>query len=107
MLLNDITSQYATGYWDWRKSYWSTERAGKLRSYNPKRRGAKTRGTANAKKAPALKTLQMEQSALNQIFYDAFERGRTQQVFKMRVAATDKTPSRRAGFVSYPPKIGH
>ncbi len=40
----------------------------------------------------------MEQSALNQIFYDAFERGRTQQVFKMRVSAADKAPSRRAGF---------
>jgi hypothetical protein len=75
MLLNDITPQFAAGYWDWRKSYWSTENAAKLQSYNPKRRGAKTRGTANAKKAPALKTLLMEQSALNQIFYDAFERG--------------------------------
>ena len=98
MLLNDITAQYAAGYWDWRKSYWSTAKAVKLQSYNPKRRSAKTLGTANAKKTPALKTLQMEQSALNQIFYDASERGRTQQVFKMRVAATDRTPSRRAGF---------
>lgn len=98
MLLNDINSQYAAGYWDWRKGYWSTANAAKLQTYNPKRRGAKTLGTANAKKSPALKTMQMEQSALNQIFYDAFERGRMQQVFKMRVASKDKTPSRRAGF---------
>lgn len=40
MLLNDITPQYATGYWDWRKSYWSTANAEKLQSKNPKRRGA-------------------------------------------------------------------
>ena len=98
MLLNDITSQYAAGYWDWRKAYWSSEKATKLRDYNPKRRGAKTRGTANAKPAPALKTLQMEQSALNQIFYDAMEHGRMQQIVKLRVAAKGQTPSRRAGF---------
>jgi len=98
MLLNDITAQYAAGYWDWRKSYWSTASAARLHSYNPKRRGAKTQGTANAKKMPALKTLQMEQSALNQIFYDAMERGRMQQIVKMRVAAQGKAPSRRAGF---------
>ncbi|SEN97400.1 Phage integrase family protein [Pseudorhodobacter antarcticus] len=98
MLLNDITAQYAAGYWDWRKSYWSTAKAVKLQSYNPKRRSAKTLGTANAKKTPALKTLQMEQSALNQIFYDAMERGRMQQIVKMRVAVNGQTQNRRAGF---------
>jgi integrase len=98
MLLNDITAQYAARYWDWRKAYWSTAGAVRLQSYNPKRRGAKTLSTANAKKAPALKTLQMEQSALNQIFYDASEHGRLQQVFKMRVAANGQTQNRRAGF---------
>ncbi|WP_037306895.1 tyrosine-type recombinase/integrase [Ruegeria halocynthiae] len=97
-LLNDVTPQFAHGYWDWRKAYWTTEQAAKLREYNPKRRGSKTRGTANAKSSPAVKTLLMEQSALNQIFYDAFERGRMQQVFKMRVAAKERTPNRRAGF---------
>src|SRR5210317_2049848 len=35
------------------------------------------------KKAPAAKTLLIEQSALTQIFYDAFEFGRMQLVFKM------------------------
>jgi hypothetical protein len=69
MLLSDITPQFAAGYWDWRKGFWSSENAARLQKYNPKRRGAKTLGTANAKKMPALKTLQMEQSALNQIFY--------------------------------------
>lgn len=98
MLLNDITPQHAHGYWDWRKGYWLTDKGVKLRDYNPKRRGNKTKGTANAKDVPALKTLQMEQSALNQIFYDAFERGRTQQVFKLRVAERGQTPNRRAGF---------
>ena len=97
-LLNDITPQFAAGYWDWRKGYWQSEQAEKLRAYNPKRRGSKTRGTANAKSTPAVKTLLMEQSALNQIFYDAFERGRMQQVFKMRVNEKDRTPNRRAGF---------
>jgi len=98
MLLNDITPQHAHGYWDWRKAYWLTDKGAKLRDYNPKRRGSKTRGTANAKDVPAVKTLLMEQSALNQIFYDAFEKGRTQQVFKMRVAERGQTPNRRAGF---------
>ena len=98
MSLNDITSQFAAGYWDWGKGYWSNERAAKLHGYNPKRRGTKTLGTENAKTLPALKTLLMEQSVLNQIFFDAMERGRMQQIVKMRVAATDKTSSRRAGF---------
>jgi hypothetical protein len=40
----------------------------------------------------------MEQSALNQIFFDAFERGRTQQAFKLRVAERGRTPNWRAGF---------
>lgn len=98
MLLNDITPQFAAEYWDWRKGFWSSEQGQKLQGYNPKRRGAKTRSTPNAKPAPAKKTLLMEQSALNQIFYDAFERGRMQQVFKMRLNEKDRTPNRRPGF---------
>ena len=98
MLLNDITPQYAAEYWDWRKDYWKRKKAESLRSYNPKRRGAKTLGTGNAKLNPALKTLQMEQSALNQIFFDAAERGRIQQVIKMRVKEKDRGTTRRASF---------
>ena len=98
LLLNDVTPNYAVGYWDWRIGYWQSGEGEKLQGYNPKRRGAKTRTTNNAKKQPAAKTLLMEQSALNQIFYDAFERGRMQQVFKMRAPVKSRTPTRRAGF---------
>ena len=62
--LNEITPQFAAAYWDWRKVYWQTEQAKKLRAYNPKRSGSKTRGTANAKSKPAVKTLLMEQMSL-------------------------------------------
>ena len=78
MLLNDITPSVASGYWDWRIGFWDSAEGKALQKHNPKRRGAKTRGTNNARKAPATKTLLMEQSALNQIFFDAFERGRLQ-----------------------------
>ncbi len=63
MLFNDITPQHAHAYWDWRRAHWLTDKGVKLRDYNPKRRGNKKNGTANAKDLPALKTLQMEQSA--------------------------------------------
>jgi len=96
--LNEVTPTLAAAYWDWRIAYWSSEEGQRLQSYNPKRRGAKTRTTHNAKKAPAVKTLLMEQSALNQIFYDAFQRGRMQQVFKIKAPTKSKTPTRRAGF---------
>ena len=100
MLLNDITAQFAAEYWDWRKDYWKRKKAERLRNYNPKRRGAKTLGTGNAKLNPAVKTLLMEQSALNQIFFDAAERGRIQQVIKMRVKEKDRKPKRRPNFES-------
>ncbi|OUS08671.1 hypothetical protein A9Q96_04355 [Rhodobacterales bacterium 52_120_T64] len=100
MLLNDITPQYAAEYWDWRKDYWKQGKGVNLREYNPKRRNAKTRTARNAKDNPAVKTLQMEQSALNHIFYDATERGRIQQVIKMRVKEKDRGTKRRASFES-------
>lgn len=100
MLLNDITPQFSVEYWDWRRNYWKSNKASALLKYNPKRRGSKTLGTTNAKSSPALKTLQMEQSALNQIFFDAFERGRMQQVVKMRVAANGAVPGKRPAFDS-------
>ncbi len=40
----------------------------------------------------------MEQSALNQIFFDAAERGRMQQILKMRLPDKDQRPNRRPGF---------
>lgn len=96
--LNEITPTFAAGYWDWRIAYWTSEAGQKIQKYNPKRRGAKTSSTNNAKNAPAAKTLLMEQSALRQIFYDAFERGRMQQVFKMRAPTKSSKPEKRAGF---------
>ena len=84
MLLNDITAQFAHGYFDWRVSYWSSEQGQKIEKYNAKRRNAKTQSTHNVAKAPSSKTLAMEQSALNQIFHDAREQGRLQQVFKLK-----------------------
>ena len=98
VLLNEITPTVAAAYWDWRITYWASDEGERLQKYNPKRRGAKTSSTKNAKRAPAAKTLLMEQSALNQIFYDAFERGRMQQMFKMRAPTKSYKPTRRAGF---------
>lgn len=91
MRLNEINAAVAQGYWDWRISYWSSQQGEKLASYNPKRRKAKTTATNNAVKVPSKKTLQMDQTALNQIFNDAREQGRLQQQFKLK-APTDNRP---------------
>ena len=40
----------------------------------------------------------MEQSALNQIFYDAFESGRIQQVFKLKAPSVGNKDSQHASF---------
>jgi integrase len=98
MRLNDITPIFAHAYWDWRISYWSTQRGEKLSDYNPKRRRAKTVSTHNAAKVPSKKTLQMDQTALNQIFHDARERGRIQQVFKLKPPADSRPHNRRPHF---------
>lgn len=94
MRLNDVTPIFAHSYWDWRIGYWSSQRGEKLADYNPKRRQAKTVSTHNAVKVPSKKTLQMDQTALNQIFWDARERGRLQQVFKFK-SPSDKRPHNR------------
>ena len=83
-LLNEITPQIADGYWVWRITYWQREASQRIIASNPKRRDAKTRSTNNAKKQPAGKTLEMEQSALNEIFSDAAKFRRLQQVLKLR-----------------------
>ncbi len=69
--LMEISGNLAQGYWEWRVKYWTSAPGKKLVVYNPKRRGAKSRTTLNAKSVPSARTLQMEQSALNQIFEDA------------------------------------
>lgn len=99
--------------------YWSTQAGEKLADYNPKRRKAKTTTTHNAVKVPSKKTLQMDQTALNQIFWDARERGRLQQVFKLKAPTDSKPHNRRPHFepaehrsmtkylLSYRDVIGH
>ena len=89
--LNDIDYVFANAYFDWRLNFWHDDANQKLITYNPKRRDAKTKSTGNHAKTPAQKTLQMEQSALNQILFDAFERGRTQQVFKFKAPKLKRT----------------
>lgn len=98
MLLDDIDVDYAQRYFEWRRAYWNTEANAKKLKYNPKRRDAKTRATFNASKQPAKKTLQMEQSALNQIFFDAVERNRTEQRFRLTAPDIDTGDGQRAGF---------
>jgi integrase len=94
MRLNDITAQVAHGYWDWRIAYWSTHQGEKLQEYNPKRRKAKTITTQNVAKVPSKKTLEMDKTAINQILNDARERGRLQQIYKLK-APSDQRPSNR------------
>lgn len=98
MRLNELTLQVQEGYWDWRINYWDTDRGQRLQAYNPKRRDAKTKTTNNAKRRPAVKTLQMEQSALNQIFFDAAQRGRLGRVIKLKAPVPDGRVKRRPGF---------
>lgn len=98
MRLNDITPTFAHAYWDWRIAYWSTQQGEKLEEYNPKRRNAKTTTTHNVAKVPSKKTLQMDQTALNQIFWDARERGRLQQVFKLKPPSDNQPHNRRPHF---------
>lgn len=98
MLLNEINLQILAGYWDWRINYWDSVNGQKLQAYNPKRRDAKTKSTRNAKAKPAIKTLLMEQSALNQIFFDAAERGRLQRVVKLKAPVPNAKTKRRPAF---------
>ena len=98
MRLNEIIPTFAHSYWDWRIAYWSTQQGEKLADYNPKRRKAKTVTTHNAVRVPSKKTLQMDQTALNQIFWDARERGRLQQVFKLKPPSDSRPHQRRPHF---------
>lgn len=100
MMLDAIDFRANDAYWDWRIGYWEREENVSKRRYNPKRRSAKSKSTHNAKKRPALKTLQMEQAALNQIFGDAVARGRTQQNFSFKAPKVDDGDGQRAGFTA-------
>jgi hypothetical protein len=74
--LDSITADVADGYWAWRRNYWISGEGAKRIVKNPKRRGLPNRGTANHAKNPALKSLQMEQAALNQFFKWASQKKR-------------------------------
>ena len=91
LALNDIDYDFADGYFDWRLNFWHDEANQQLIKYNPKRRSAKSKSTGNHAKTPSQKTLQMEQSALNQILFDAFKKGRTQRLFKLKAPKVNRT----------------
>lgn len=78
LLLNEVTPKVVKGYWDWRRSD-----------------KGKSKATS---RALAPKSLQMEQSALNQIFFDASEEGRLQQVIKFRAPRFNDGVRRRPAF---------
>ena len=48
--LSEITVEFAEAYWPWRRAYWANHQ--NLVAYNPKRKGAKSTGTPNAKHEP-------------------------------------------------------
>lgn len=94
--LDVITADIADGYWAWRKNYWKSEEGEKLIVKNPRRRGLANRTTANHAKSPALKTLQMEQVALNQFFRWAYEKKRLMR-FQVRLSVTSTSNNGKEG----------
>ena len=102
--LDDITMEFANGYWAWRKRYWldgpGVNPAANQIKYNRRRRGLPNRTTHNAKKNPAHKTLLMEQSALNQIFSWCYSSKRFMRYsIKMKApSGHNQTEGRRASF---------
>ena len=86
--LRDLDDAFANAYFDWRLNFWHDEENQKLVAHNPKRRRAANKTTRNYALTPSYKTLQMEQSALNQIFFDAAKNGRTQQVLRFKAPKT-------------------
>ena len=94
--LDTITADVADGYWAWRKNYWKDGDGTKLIVKNPRRRGLGNRGTANHAKTPALKTLQMEQVALNQFFRWAYEKKRLMR-FQVRLTVNSSSKKDNEG----------
>jgi integrase len=101
--LDEITSDIADGYWNWRRRYWAEGEGVKQIAYNRRRKGQKTHSTHNAKQTPAYKTLAMEQSALNQFFDWCFSTKRyLRYPVKLKVVASKKSKNegRRATFTN-------
>jgi integrase len=102
--IEDISHSVIEAYWTWRINYWSShdgqakiENAQKSRT--TRKRPYKQK-LGNVAKVPATKTLQMEQSALRQIFSWANRNGIVQNVPEIRAPKTSKpgTISRRPAF---------
>ena len=70
--LDEITVEFANGYWNWRRRYWVEGPGVNELRYNRRRKNLGNHSTANARTEVAAKTLLMEQSALNQIFWWCF-----------------------------------
>lgn len=96
--LNDLTTDFANDYWEWRVNFWESDGGKKLRTDNPKRRYAKTKTTGNAKSKPANRTLLMERTVLHQILADANDRKRLQHVVRIKTHRTSHLDTRRPAF---------
>jgi integrase len=99
--LDEITDDFARGYWPWRRKYWNADGAKQI-AYNRRRKRAKSYNSFNASKNPALKTLKMEQSALNQFFNWCFS---TKRIIKFPIQmkvdrGKDENVGRRPSFDS-------
>jgi hypothetical protein len=99
--LDQVTSDFADGYWVWRQDFWINGVGAKRIDKNPRRRNAKSQGSHNAKKSPSNKTLQMEQVSLNQFFRWVFEKKRWMRfsvTMKFIGRAKEQNEGRRATF---------
>lgn len=100
---DEITEQFANGYWDWRKRYWVDGEGTISIEYNRRRRGMRTHSTHNAKKNVSFTTLRMEKSALNQFFSYAYQTKRwIRYPIKLQLVASQrqKLEGRRATFTA-------
>jgi integrase len=101
--LDEITIEFANSYWNWRRRYWVDGEGINQMTYNRRRKGMKTHSSHNAKKSPSPKTLDMEQSALNQFFdWCLSTRRYIRYPIKMKVtgAKGNRVEGRRATFTN-------
>ena len=99
--LDEITEDFANGYFDFRKRYWVDGDGSQQIEYNRRRKGMKTHSTHNAKKNVSFTTLRMEKSALNQFFTYAHETKRwIRYPIRLKLVASQrqKLEGRRAAF---------
>ncbi|MBL4749570.1 MAG: tyrosine-type recombinase/integrase [Amylibacter sp.] len=102
--LEEISHTMIEGYWTWRINYWSSDEG--ISKIDNAKKSRKTRRKpykqklGNVAKIPAPKSLQMEQSALRQIFSWAYRNGIIQQIPEIKSPKTKKPGevSRRPAF---------